>query len=154
VCNSRIRTVAQGTADWAHREIPEVANAYPEATMMGRLPAFGFYVRHADRVHLRNVECITDEPDGRPAVVCDDVGDVILGGLDLSAPAGTAPLIDLRNARRAFLTGMRSPAGIQIFAQISGAESSGIALAGISLDRDKKAVTYTGGATEDSTRIN
>jgi polygalacturonase len=153
VSNCRIRTVEQGQAAWAHREIPEEADKYPEARMMGRLPSYGFFVRHADRVRLRNVQCVTDLPDERPAIVCDDVDDVILGGLDLSAPVGGAPLIDLRNTRRAFLTGMRSPAGIKVFAQVSGAGSSAISLSGNSLDQGQQAATYTDGATEGSTKI-
>jgi hypothetical protein len=153
VSNCRIRTVEQGQAAWVHREIPEVADKYPEGRMMGRLPSYGFFVRHADRVRLRNIECVTDQPDERPAIVCDDVNDVILSGLDLSAPVGSAPLFDLRNTRRVFLSGMRSPAGIQVFAQISGADSSGIALSGNVLDRGQKAATFTDGATENSTRI-
>lgn len=153
VSNCRLRTVAQGPADWAHRTIPEVADQYPESWMMGRLPAFGFYVRHADRVRLRNIDCITDKPDARPAIVCDDVDDIILAGLELSAPAGSAPLFDLRDTRRAFLTGMRAPAASQVFAAISGAASSGITLLGNSLTKGQKAVSYSNGATEDSTKI-
>ena len=41
VSNCRIRTVEQGQADWAHRDIPEVIDKYPEGWMMGRLPAYG-----------------------------------------------------------------------------------------------------------------
>ncbi|HEX4030633.1 MAG TPA: glycosyl hydrolase family 28 protein [Terracidiphilus sp.] len=151
VSNCRIRTVAQGHAAWAQREIPEVTAKYPQAQMMGRLPAYGFYVRHADRVRLRNVECIADVPDGRPAIVCDDVNDAIFSGLELSAPAGGAPVFDLRDTQRAFLTGMRSPAGTQTFAQISGAASSEITLLGNSIEHGQKAVSYFGGATGDST---
>jgi polygalacturonase len=153
VSNCRIRTVEQGQAVWVHRDIPEVADKYPEARMMGRLPSYGFYVRHADRVRLRDIECITDQADARPAIVCDDVSDVILSGLDLSAPVGGTPLFDLRNTRRAFLTGMRSPAGLQVFAQVSGEGSAGISLSGNSLDAGQQAATYTDGATEASTRI-
>jgi polygalacturonase len=153
VSNCRLRTVAQGPADWAHRTIPEVADQYPESWMMGRLPAFGFYVRHADRVRLRNIDCITDKPDARPAIVCDDVDDIILAGLELSAPTGSAPLFDLRDTRRAFLTGMRAPAASQVFAAVSGAASSGITLLGNSLTKGQKAVSYSNGATEDSTKI-
>lgn len=150
VSNCRIRTSVQGQADWAHRDIPEVADKYPEARMFGRLPSFGFYVRHADRVRLRNIEVVTDQPDERPAIVCDDVADVILDGLDLSAPAGTAPLIDLRSTRRAFLTGMRSPAGSQVFAQVSGSDSASITLMANALEPGQKPVSYIDGATEDS----
>jgi polygalacturonase len=153
VSNCSIRTVEQGQAAWTHRDIPEVADKYPEARMMGRLPSYGFFVRHADRVRLRDVQCVTDQPDARPAIVCDDVSDVILSGLDLSAPVGGAPLIDLRNTRRAFLTGMRSPAGVGVFAQVSGAESSGISLSGNALDQGQQAATFTDGATPISTKI-
>ena len=103
ISDCRIRTVAAGPADWAHRDIPEVADQYPESWMMGRLPAFGFYIRHADRVRLRNIEVIADKPDARPAIVCDDVNDVIFAGLELSAPTGGAPVFDLRNTRRRLL---------------------------------------------------
>jgi hypothetical protein len=153
VSNCRIRTVEQGKADWTHRVVPEDAGGYPECWNMGRLPAYGFFVRHADRVRLRNVECIADKPDGRPAIVCDDVEDVILGGLELSAPAGGAPVIDLRNTRRAFLTGMRSPLGNNAFTQVGGAGSNGIVLLGNSLNAGQKAVSYTDGASEESTKI-
>ena len=153
VSNCRIRTVEQGQAAWIHRDIPEVSDKYPEARMMGRLPSYGFFVRHADRVRLRDVQCVTDQPDARPAIVCDDANDVILSGLDLSAPVGGAPLIDLRNTRRAFVTGMRSPAGIGVFAQVSGAGSSDISLSGNVLDPGQKAATFTDGATEGSTKI-
>jgi hypothetical protein len=96
---------------------------------------------------------VTDQPDARPAIVCDDADDVILDGLDLSAPVGGAPLFDLRNSRRAFLTGMRCPAGTQVFAQVSGEGSTGISLSGISLDAGQQAATYIDGATVGSTKI-
>jgi len=121
--------------------------------MFGRLPSYGFYVRHADRVRLRDVQCITDQPDERPAIVCDDVSDVILDGLDLSAPVGGAPLFDLRNTRRAFLTGMRSPVGSKVFAQVSGAGSSSIGLSGNLLDPGQQPATYTDGASEGTATI-
>jgi polygalacturonase len=153
VSNCRIRTVAQGLADWAHREVPEVIDQYPESWMMGRLPAYGFYVRHADRVRLRNIEVIADKPDFRPAVVCDDVNDVILAGLELSAPAGGAPVLDLRNTRRAFVTGMRAPIGSSVLVQVSGTGSADIRLVGNSLEHGQQAVIYAGGATKDATKI-
>lgn len=153
VSNCRIRTDVGGEAQWAHRKIPELANGYPESNMMGRLPAYGFYLRHADRVRLRNIECIADKPDGRPAVVCDDVNDIILDGLELSAPQGGAPLFDLRETRRAFLTGMRSPFGNKLFAQVGGANSSGITLLGNSLNQAEQPLSYVRGAAVDAARV-
>ena len=121
---------------------------------MGRLPAYGFFVRHADRVRLRNIDYITDKPDGRPAIVCDDVNDIILDSLELSAPIGGAPLIELKSTRRAFLTGTRSPEDCRIFAQVSGAESGSIELLGNFIPKEQKAVSYVGDAQTDAARIN
>lgn len=151
--NCRLRTVAQGQADWAHRDIPEVIAKYPESWMMGRLPAYGFFVRHADRLRLRNIEYITDKPDGRPAVICDDVENIILCGLELSAPVGAAPLIALKNTRRAFLTGMRSPEECKIFTQVSGPQSAGIEFVGNSIPKEQKAVSYADGAANEAANI-
>jgi polygalacturonase len=153
ISNCRMRTVAQGQLDWAHREVPEAADKYPESWMMGRLPAYGFFVRHADRVRLRNIEYITDQPDSRPAVICDDVDNIILGSLELSAPKGGAPLIELTNTRRAFLAGIRSPEGCKVFAQVNGPQSAGIELVANSIPKEQKAVTYADGAPDDAAKI-
>jgi polygalacturonase len=151
VSNSRIRTSANGTAAWAKLNPPELPATYPESRLFGHFPSYGFYIRHADRVRLRDIELIADKPDERPAMICEDVEDVILSGLDASAPVGGAPLIDLKSTRRAFLTGMRAPANAAVFAQIGGADSSAIALTGISTGPQQEAVRYVDGATADST---
>jgi polygalacturonase len=151
--NCRIRTVAHGPAAWAQREIPEVVDKYPECWMMGHLPAYGFYIRHADRVRLRDIEYIADQPDERPAIVCDDVDDAIFSGLELTAPAAGAPVFDLRNTRRVFLTGMRAPHGSKVIAQVSGAQSSAIRLLGNALEDAQQAIELTAGAPPDAAKV-
>ena len=48
-------------------------NAYPEATMFGKLPAHGLYCRHVRGLTLTDVRLLTDKPDERHALVLDDV---------------------------------------------------------------------------------
>lgn len=153
VSDCRMRTSERGMPDWVHREIPEVVDHYPESWMMGHLPAFGFYVRHADRVRLRSIEYIADHPDPRPAIVCDDVEDVILDGLELSAPEDGAPLLDLRNTRRAFVKGMRLPARSSVLALVSGAASSGIQLLGNAADSSQRFLEFGEDASKDAARV-
>ena len=50
----------------------EKEKAYPEATMWGRLPAKGFFVRHARNVVFDAVQIQTEQPDVRPDFVRDD----------------------------------------------------------------------------------
>ncbi|HEX3967430.1 MAG TPA: glycosyl hydrolase family 28 protein [Edaphobacter sp.] len=153
VSNCRIRSVTEGKTEWAHRDIPELIQSYPESRMFGRLPAYGFYVRHADRVRLRDIEFIADHPDERPAIVCDDVEDVILRNLDVSSPVGDAPLFDLHNSRRVSVTGIRTPAAAKTFVQVRGVQSADIALFGNSLASGQRPVQYADGATDRSTTI-
>ncbi|GIH17847.1 rhamnogalacturonidase [Rugosimonospora africana] len=54
---------------------PELEDAYPEPTMFGTLPAYGFYIRHASGITMDNVEVRYETKDTRPAFVLDDVAD-------------------------------------------------------------------------------
>jgi polygalacturonase len=154
ISNSRIRTIEQGRADWNARDIPEAPDKYPEAWMMGRLPAYGFYIRHADQVELSDVTCVPDRGDERPAIVCDDVQDATFAGLTVGAPAGRAPVFDLRSARQVVISGVQAPGGSRVLAQISGADSIGIKLTGDTLGQGQRAVSFTGGASPDAATVN
>lgn len=60
------------------KDVPEVENQYPEFSMFGELPAWGFYVRHAEGVTFKNVTVIAKDKDYRPAYVFDDVKGVTM----------------------------------------------------------------------------
>jgi polygalacturonase len=73
--NIRIEFDGGGSAADAKRVVPEYPDRYPEYSMFGRLPAYGFYVRHARGLRFRNLNLTTAKPDGRPPMVRDDVED-------------------------------------------------------------------------------
>jgi len=54
---------------------PELETAYPEPSMFGTLPAYGFFIRHAAGITMDNVEIRFGAVDTRPAVVLRDVAD-------------------------------------------------------------------------------
>ena len=62
--------------------IPEMPRSYPENRMFANrpLPAYGFYVRHADGVAFENVKVRTAKPDARPAYVEEDATGVVRKG--------------------------------------------------------------------------
>ena len=76
---SRVTLHHQGgveAADMAEIErsiADEKEKEYPEATMWGRLPAKGFYVRHAEHISISDLVVLTDRPDVRPDMVNVDV---------------------------------------------------------------------------------
>ena len=53
--------------------IPENPANYPEFSMFGELPSWGFYIRHAAGIKMINVKLSYKEDDFRPAMVLDDV---------------------------------------------------------------------------------
>lgn len=55
------------------RRVPEQVGVYPEFSMFGELPAWGFYIRHVDGLVMKNVKLKIKDSDYRPAIVCDDV---------------------------------------------------------------------------------
>ncbi|AHG93184.1 glycoside hydrolase family protein (plasmid) [Gemmatirosa kalamazoonensis] len=75
--------------------VPERAAMYPEPSMFGVLPAYGFYVRHARGVRLDGVQVSWEQPDTRPAFVLDDVRGVDLRGVRARRASG-ASLLELR----------------------------------------------------------
>jgi polygalacturonase len=71
--NIRIFYSGGGTKEEAAIEPPERETNYPEPSMFGVLPAYGFYVRHAKAVKLDNIEVSFINEDQRPAFVLEDV---------------------------------------------------------------------------------
>jgi hypothetical protein len=73
--------------------------------MFGELPAWGFYLRHAEGVVFRNVTLRYRADDFRPAVVMDDVRDSRMTGLQIPT-AKELPVILLHETRAVTLEGL------------------------------------------------
>ncbi len=62
-----------GTVEMTKIPVPEAEDTYPENRKLGHsLPASGLYIRHANNVHLSNVNFHFREPDARPLIVTED----------------------------------------------------------------------------------
>ena len=74
--NIRVYAKGGGTKEQAALEPPEREALYPEPTMFGELPAYGFFIRHVKGLQMRDVEVSYLSPDLRPAFWLNDVTDV------------------------------------------------------------------------------
>ncbi|MFK7770865.1 MAG: glycoside hydrolase family 28 protein [Saprospiraceae bacterium] len=77
-------------------QVPEKIKAYPEFSMFGELPAWGFYVRHMDGLTMKNIKLTIKEPDYRPAFVFDDVKNLDIESLKIEGDKKSKHII-LRN---------------------------------------------------------
>ena len=66
--------------------IPEMEHAYPEFSQFKELPAWAFFVRHAQNIEFENVIVTAKKPDYRPAVVLDDVHGVSFKSVTFTEP--------------------------------------------------------------------
>src|SRR4030095_8075473 len=74
--NIRIYASGGGTKEQAALEPPEKEDTYPEPTMFGELPAYGFFIRHVKGLQMRDVEVSYLKPDVRPPFWLNDVAGV------------------------------------------------------------------------------
>lgn len=73
-----------GTAEDAHRVVPEMPQDYPEPFLFGRLPSWGLYARHVAGLQLRDLSLHLLSSDGRPAIWLEDVAGSDIAGVRLS----------------------------------------------------------------------
>jgi len=71
--NIRVYAKGGGTKEQAALEPAERESIYPEPSMFGELPAYGFFIRHVKGLQLRDVEMSYLSPDLRPAFVLNNV---------------------------------------------------------------------------------
>ncbi|MFH1195118.1 MAG: glycosyl hydrolase family 28 protein [bacterium] len=74
-------------------KVPERPKNYPEFSMFGELPAWGFYVRHADGIKMKNITLKLVEKDFRPAFVFDDSKNISLNGITLTQLTGQKTIV-------------------------------------------------------------
>ena len=122
--------------------VKEERERYPESTMFGTLPSYGFFIRHAKNVHLSNIELSYEQQDERSAIICDDVD-----GLDLIDVRGEgsrsgAPLFQFRDVKNAFISSSRALNPVNIFLQIEG-KSEDIYLSGNDFRHANTAINLT-----------
>jgi hypothetical protein len=64
----------------------EKAKKYPEHTMFGTLPAFGFFIRHVNNLFIDNMTLKLEQDDKRPALELDDVKNPIISNISVLSP--------------------------------------------------------------------
>lgn len=124
----RIAFAGGGKEADARREVSEKPEAYPEYSMFGILPAYGFYCRHAHNLALRDVEVSCAAADARPSLVCEDVDWLQVSAWGALSAAENAPVLRFENVRRAFVQGCRVAQKVRTVLRIGGKGTASIRL--------------------------
>jgi hypothetical protein len=100
--------------------VPENASDYPEYSMFGPLPAYGFFCRHTKNLVLNNIDLGFDEEEYRSAMVFQDVRELNIDGLRArSLPEGN-PVLLLRDVKDAFISRCVAEKNAPVFLRAEG----------------------------------
>ena len=77
-------------------DTPEREKEYPEPSMFGLLPAYGFFIRHAKGVVLNGVDVSVAADDRRPAFVLDSVEHVAFNGCHTTKASGVPTFVMMK----------------------------------------------------------
>ncbi len=135
----RLTAKGGGEARVAALPVPELEKTYPDAYMFWDLPAYGLYARHVEGLDLDGLDLAVDQPDGRPALVLDDVRRARVRALHAMPPAdGEQPLLWLRSVRDCMVEAIRLRPGTRRLVRLSGQDTTAIRLAGGDLGRAER----------------
>ena len=62
-------------------KVKESENGYPQPTVWGNLPCYGLFIRHVKDIEILNCTLKSEQPDPRPAIIADDVDNLVVNGL-------------------------------------------------------------------------
>jgi polygalacturonase len=71
---------------------PEREKEYPEPSMFGLLPAYGFFLRHAKGIEMDHIKLTFARDDTRPAFVLEDVTGIELDHVQAQKAAGAVSM--------------------------------------------------------------
>lgn len=117
-----------GKRENSYREIPEHEEGYPSGRTFGRIPAFGFFIRHANNVTLENIHLRFIKDDDRPPLVCKNVVGLEIKDLKAQATNQTPELIRLINAKDVIIAESLPLTPVSVFVSVEGTETDKIVL--------------------------
>jgi hypothetical protein len=90
-----------GSIDSSYRPVPEIRESdgvYPDPPYIvpGEPPAYGFFCRHVQGLEFQNVQVGFENPDGRAALICEDVSGLEMDGFEAERIPGSAPSVIIR----------------------------------------------------------
>lgn len=108
------------------KEVPELEKNYPESTMWGLLPSYGFFIRHVENIKLNNIEIKLVNKDIRPAIFCDDVKSININSFFIKTLYKNENIISFNNVNLGIIQSSEINAKASTFLNVSGDGSNNI----------------------------
>lgn len=128
VSNFRMTAGGGGTLEDAERPVPEDEKGYPDGGCLGMGAAYGFYIRHAEEVRLRNLELATRTPDLRPGIMIEHVQKIEIDGADIQANENGRAAIVLNQVGDAWIRNVQISGKAKAVVEVNGENSADVQL--------------------------
>ena len=76
--------------------VPENETSYPDPQEFGKIPAYGFYIRHARNITMHHITLQLENPDYRPPFILEDVKGADFSDIKVQIMPGV-PVFDLKD---------------------------------------------------------
>ena len=106
------------TKDNFNKEMKELADSYPESTMWGNLPAYGFYLRHVKDIMLSNITLKFKTKDERPAINCSDVENATFNLMTFDIDKSAVSVFEYENVRNAVISNSEVDTEVNCFLKV------------------------------------
>jgi len=83
IANTMIVFKGGGSKEDSGISPPEKEDSYPEINVFGKMPSYGFFVRHIKGLVLNNLKMSFEVPDARPPFVLEDVENAHFWGIQV-----------------------------------------------------------------------
>jgi len=142
--NIVIESKGEGTKEDFLRPVPEDPKAYPAPVKWGQLPAYGFFVRHANNITFDGIELRTQKEDYRPAFYLDDVIGAKLINMQLQSSDKAESNIFIKQSQDVIIQGNSIKGKSECFVKTEGDKTNQVLIFNNILSNVKK--IYSEGA--------
>jgi hypothetical protein len=127
--NIEIDLPGGGTAEHSRVAVPEAVDKYPEVKTFGpTIPAYGLWARHVRGLILKNVSFHLKNNDLRPAIVCEDGGNIDIGNCNIPETNGAECFIRFENVGGAVISKTEAKGKAGALLRVEGESSKSIRL--------------------------
>ncbi|HEX2848353.1 MAG TPA: glycosyl hydrolase family 28-related protein [Chitinophagaceae bacterium] len=86
------------------KPVVEKEEEYPEGIMFGKLPSYGFFIRHAKEVKMSDITLRSTGRENRPGIVVNNASRFYLNGLDIQSTDSTRAIVYVSESKDGTIT--------------------------------------------------
>ena len=149
--NIEIHLAGGGTSADGRAKVEEKIETYPEINRFGKgLPAWGAFIRHAKGVKLHNITFTLHKPDLRPALVAQDVHDLLCSNWTLPASKDAEALLRLESSTNGSFDTFNLDGAVTTLLRLEGATTNNIRPPRLTQAASARIVEFADGAPQSA----